>query len=175
MELKDIKSARVRFGLTQSELAKEAGVSQSIVAKLESGRIDPSFSVVKRIFAVLENKRSKNSPRAFDIMQSKVIFVRPDDSVSSAVKLMKKHAISQMPVFDEKVLGLVSESIILSHVNDLKKSVSEIMAPSPPIVPKDADSLVVRNLLQFYPVVLVSDKGKIIGLITKSDLLCSLI
>lgn len=175
MDLKDIKSARVRFGLTQSELAREAGVSQSIVAKVESGRIDPGFSTVKRIFAVLEQKRLKDSPRAVDMMHKNVISVRPDVLVSEAIKLMKKHAISQLPVFKDRVLGLVSESIILSHFNNLDRPVSDIMEPAPPIVPPDADSSIIRNLLQFYSVVLVSEKGKVVGLITKSDLLCSLV
>jgi len=40
MELKDIKTARLRLGITQAGLAGVAGVSQSVIAKIESGRID---------------------------------------------------------------------------------------------------------------------------------------
>jgi predicted transcriptional regulator len=35
-------------------LAKFAGVSQSFIAKIESGKIDPSYSKVKTIFDVLD-------------------------------------------------------------------------------------------------------------------------
>jgi predicted transcriptional regulator len=42
------------LGLTQGQLAKIAGVSQSFIAKIESGKIDPSYSKVKTIFDVLD-------------------------------------------------------------------------------------------------------------------------
>jgi DNA-binding transcriptional regulator YiaG len=38
---KQLKKIRVQLGITQSELAKAAGVSQSLIAKLESGLVDP--------------------------------------------------------------------------------------------------------------------------------------
>jgi len=46
---KQLKKIRVQLGITQSELAKAAGVSQSLIAKLESGLVDPSFSTMKSI------------------------------------------------------------------------------------------------------------------------------
>ncbi|MEM2547192.1 MAG: helix-turn-helix domain-containing protein, partial [Candidatus Bathyarchaeia archaeon] len=52
--LDEIAKRRKLLGLTQKQLAKIAGVSQSFVAKVESGKIDPSYSKVKAIFDVLE-------------------------------------------------------------------------------------------------------------------------
>jgi predicted transcriptional regulator len=46
-QLEDIAKKRRRLGLKQAELAKLSGVSQSLVAKLESGRIDSSYTKVK--------------------------------------------------------------------------------------------------------------------------------
>lgn len=43
--------ARVRLNLTQRELAKRAGVAQSTIARIESGRVDPGFESVLRILA----------------------------------------------------------------------------------------------------------------------------
>ncbi len=43
--LEDIAKRRHQLGLKQSELAKAAGVSQSLIAKLEAGTID--FSTPK--------------------------------------------------------------------------------------------------------------------------------
>ena len=40
-ELREIKELRKKFGLTQTDLAELAGVSQSLIAKLESNMIDP--------------------------------------------------------------------------------------------------------------------------------------
>ncbi|WP_280338460.1 nucleotidyltransferase domain-containing protein [Nocardia neocaledoniensis] len=46
-----IYEARQRRRLTQRELAKRAGVAQSTVATLESGRRQPSFAMVERLLA----------------------------------------------------------------------------------------------------------------------------
>ena len=45
------------------------------------------------------------------------------------------------------------------------------MVESPPTVSKTASVKVVSNLLKHYPMVVVSESGKLIGLITKADLL----
>ena len=175
MELKDIKQARIRLGLTQTELAKEAGVSQSVIAKIESGRIDPSYTTAQSIFAALEQRRMSNSPKAIDVMHPGVVFVKPSDSVAEAVKIMRQNAISQLPVMDGHVSGLITESTILANINSLNQKVSDIMEAAPPTVPPNADLLVVSNLLQHYPLVLVIEKGTLAGIITKSDILSAFI
>jgi transcriptional regulator with XRE-family HTH domain len=38
-----IKEARIRGGLTQSELAEALGTSQPVIARWETGRSEPSF------------------------------------------------------------------------------------------------------------------------------------
>lgn len=52
--LDEIAKRRKLLGLTQKQLAKIAGVSQSFIAKIESGKIDPSYSKAKAIFDTLE-------------------------------------------------------------------------------------------------------------------------
>jgi ribosome-binding protein aMBF1 (putative translation factor) len=44
---------RLRAGWSQKELAARLGTSQSYVARLEGGRIDPQVSTVKRLASVL--------------------------------------------------------------------------------------------------------------------------
>ena len=41
-----VREARLRAGLTQAELARRVGTTQSAVARLESGRTSPSWSAV---------------------------------------------------------------------------------------------------------------------------------
>lgn len=43
-----LKQARADAGLTQAELARRLGTSQSVVARLESGRANPRFDTLKR-------------------------------------------------------------------------------------------------------------------------------
>ena len=175
LDIKDVKKARISLGLTQIQLAREAGVSQSVIAKIESDRIDPSYSIAQRIFAALEQRRMSNAPKAIDVMHSSVIAVHPDTRVSEAVKLMRQHGISQLPVQDSRIVGLITESTILKHLDAVNAPVSNIMEAAPPIVPPAADLLVISNLLQFYPLVLVVEKGVLVGIITKADVLNALV
>lgn len=44
-----LKAARVNIGLTQEELAKKVGVSETTIWKWETGKAEPRFSQVKKI------------------------------------------------------------------------------------------------------------------------------
>lgn len=172
-ELSEIREMRKKFGLTQFDLAKKANVSQSLIAKLEAGRIDPTYTNVKKIFTALNDFGKKHELKAVEIMNDKIIFVGPEENISEAIKKMKRFNISQMPVIEEhKSVGLVSESIILDGMLNKKvRKTKEIMHDPPPIIPKNTTVDVVSNLLRFCPMVLVSDNGKLRGVITKSDVL----
>ena len=172
-EIEDIKRVRKKLGMTQFDLAKQANVSQSLVAKIESKRIDPTYTKAKRIFRVLEDFERKDQVSASHVMSTKVISIGPEESIKDAIMLMKKHQISQMPVMESShIVGLLSESIILDALMEGKaKLVKEIMVDAPPLVPKNANTQMISSLLRHCPLVLVSEQGKIVGVITKSDLL----
>ena len=172
-ELEEIKKIRKSLGLTQTELAKQANVSQSIIAKIESGKIDPTLSKAKKIFDALSFFEKKHEIKAEEIMNRKIISIKPDEGIKDAVTKMKKYNISQMPVVDEhKTIGLISESTLLDALMWGKgKKVNEIMEESPPIVSKQTSVRVISNLLRHFPTVLVSEEGRLVGLITKADLL----
>ena len=55
--LSEIKKIRKALGLTQKKLAFISGVSQSLVAKIESDRIDPTYSKVNQIFSALDSQK----------------------------------------------------------------------------------------------------------------------
>jgi predicted transcriptional regulator len=172
-DISEIKIMRKKFGLTQSELAKKSGVSQSLIAKIEAGKIDPAYSKVSKIFSFLDSLREKQELKAKDVMRQSIIPVKPNTPIHEAISRMRKHNISQMPVIsDNKCVGVVSEAIILNSILDKKaKTVSEIMGESPPIVSKNTSINVVSELLRFIPMVMISEKGKLLGVITKSDIL----
>ncbi len=46
-----IRYSRLRAGLTQSELARRAGISQPALARLEAGRVKPRIDTLSRILA----------------------------------------------------------------------------------------------------------------------------
>jgi len=174
-EIREIKHIRKKLELTQSQLASRANVSQSLIAKIESGRLDPTYSNARKIFAALNEITKKKDIKAEEIMTKKIISVDIKGDIKKAIGTMKKANISQMPVMDGKnPVGYVSESIILDAISRNKKSIKDIMEDHPPIISKDATEKVISNLLKFYPMMLVSEKGRLIGIITKFDLLSKL-
>jgi predicted transcriptional regulator len=177
--LKEIPKRRKMLGLTQNKLAQLAGVSQSLMAKLESGRTDSSYTKVKAIFDALMALEMKREVHVKEILHNKVIGIQRDERVSKAVQLMREHNYSQLPVFDEeRVVGSVSEKTILSQIltsNDLAQvsmlSTSEIMEEPFPQVGEDAPLSLISSILQVYSAVLVLKKGRVMGIVTKADLL----
>lgn len=176
--LYEIKILRKKLGLTQSELSKYAGVSQSLIAKIESNKIDPTFTNAQKIFTALQSLSEKNNKKASALMNRNLIYLEPENSLKTAIQKMKRYSISQLPVLDnlnnKKAVGLVSESAILDAIINKKSAetaIREIMNEAPPIIDTNASLSIVSHLLKFYPLVLVAEKGKLLGLITKADLL----
>ena len=177
--LKEVVKKRRIMGLTQQKLARIAGVSQSLVAKLESQKIDPSYTKVKAIFDALEKLQTETEVHAEEVLQSNVIGIQKTDPVSRAVQTMAEYGYSQLPVFDgEHSVGSISEKTIIGKVSagkDLsqvsKRSVGDVMEEAFPQVGEDAPLPLISSLLQVYSAVLISNKGKVVGIVTKADLL----
>jgi predicted transcriptional regulator len=174
MELNEIKLIRKKLNLTQTQLAKLSGVSQSLIAKIEAEKLDPTFSKAKKIFDAINAVSKKQEITASELMQKKIISARPDEGIKTVIGRMKQYGISQLPVIEgNNAVGLISESTILDAILSEKRDVTveDVMVEAPPIVDRKSNSNLVSELLKFYPLVLVSEKGKLIGLITKSDIL----
>lgn len=175
--LDQIKALRQKYNLNQKELANRAGVSQSLIAKIESGKVDPTFTKAQQIFAALENIQKKEEVKAKEVMNSKVVFASTSETIKEVIKIMKSKGISQIPVMQkERVVGIISEASILEKIaehpekiNTLK--VQEVMDEVPPIVALDTGMKILLHLLQEFPIVLVAEKGDIKGIISKTDLL----
>ncbi len=177
--LEEVGKRRRMVGLTQQKLAMLAGVSQSLIAKLESQKIDPSYTKVKAIFDALERLQTETEVLAEEVLHNEVIGVQKSDPVSKAVQTMAERGYSQLPVFDgEHSVGSISEKTIIGKVSagkDLsqisKLPVGEVMEEAFPQVGEDAPLPLISGLLQVYPAVLITTKGKVVGIVTKADLL----
>ena len=175
----EVSKKRRIMGLTQQKLARIAGVSQSLIAKLESQKIDPSYTKVKAIFDVLERLQTETEVRADQMLHNEVVGVQKSAMVSKAVQTMAEYGYSQLPVFDGvHAVGSISEKTIIGKVSagkDLsqvsKLSVDDVMEEAFPQVGEDAPLPLISNLLQVYSAVLISAKGKVVGIVTKADLL----
>jgi len=167
----DLRERRTEMELTQSELAEAAGVSQPLIARIEGGDVDPRLSTLRRIVNALEAAEGE-VVRAGDLMHETVVSVAPDDAVGEAVALMEEEAYSQLPVLQAGVpVGSISQSDVVhagEDVGDLP--VSGVMSESFPTVSADATVDEVRNLLDHYKAVMVTDAGSTVGIITEADI-----
>ena len=179
-QLDEIPKKRKALGLTQSKLAQLAGVSQSIIAKIESGTVDPSYSIAKRLVEALEKESIQTSrPKVSEIMSRPVISVSRTQLVRDAVDMMRKRGYSQLPVFDgNRCVGSISEKTILDRAargepleSLLNNRVRDIMDSPLPMVNDDTPLEMVLGLLQGNYGVLVTKGESTIGILTKSDIL----
>jgi predicted transcriptional regulator len=175
----EIKEKRIGLGLTQAKLAELAGVTQAYIAKIEAGEADPRISTLERITKALESFSSKGvPPKVSKIMSSPAIFVKPTDTVERAIKIMEAQNISQLPVMEANAqVGSVSEATLLHRMASgteistmLNQKIKELMDTPFPVVGKDEDVEVLYPLLERKPAVLVTEAGKIVGIVTKADL-----
>lgn len=173
-DLNDIKQIRKKLGLTQTELAQKSGVSQSLIAKIEAGNLDPTYTKTKRIFDTLNLLAQRKSMKAGAVMNRRLLSAGPPDALSRVARRMRRHGISQLPVIErDRVVGLVTEALLLEAMLDRgpESRVDEVMDPAPPTVSGETDTEAVAGLLKHFPMVLVMGKGRVRGLITKSDIL----
>jgi len=178
----DIRRLRKMMGLTQKKLAKKAGVSQSLIARIEKNSVDPRLSTVRKILGALS--LIKAGKIAKDVMHSPVITVKITDTVRKAVELMRKHNISQLPVLKKKVMvGSIKESTIIHRLTrggNIRKMfftpIYNIMEnPFITVNPSMGIDEVLSIMSSGHSAVSVIDKGTLVGIITKIDVLSSTI
>ena len=178
-ELNEISRLRKQLGLTQAELAKLSGVSQSLIAKLEAGKIEPSYSKAKALFETLQKLQRRDSKRAKDILSKSVEGIQSDKTLQEVADLMHKKAISQVPVYENgKIVGSITEKTILKLLSEsrspadaFRKRISQVMEEPFPTVHEDTPLELVYPLFDYFQAVIVTKRDKVQGIITKGDLL----
>ena len=168
---KILKKMREQAGLTQEQLAKTVGITQAHVAKIENEKVNPTLSTINKIMSVLEMNKKINCK---NLLNRSLIFLKPDDTVNLAARLMREKDISQIPIIEnDRCIGSLSDKTIIRNLSRITNSskVKEFMDDPFPVISCNDDVNVVKTLLEYHQAVLISEKGKIIGILTKSDLL----
>lgn len=176
-----IRRLRRRAGLTQKELAERIGVSQSLISRIERGSVDPKLSTVQAILNILSGYTGMKK-RACDIMNPNVISIRYDETVRDAVDLMKTYDISQLPVErDGKMIGSIHEASLIRMLvfernprEFFEQKVFKVMEkPFPTVSPDTLLEEVMLILSRGEPAVIVEEDGRMVGIITKIDVISS--
>lgn len=105
-----------------------------------------------------------------------LVSVAPSDTVSEVLAKMDEMGLTYMPVLEEgQCIGSLRENRVLAKVLSnralLEAQVSEVMEPSFPVLDVDASLGDVTRELQSSPTVLVAEYGRILGVITRHDVL----
>lgn len=176
--VRQIRRGRIQLDLTQADLARESGTSQSLIAKLERNRLNPSYEVVRRVLEALDRLAATQDATAGDLMNAEPLFAEPAEPLGKALTRMKENGFSQLPVVDRgQPVGSISESAILERIekgSDLealkRQPVRLSMRPSFPTVEPHTRKRTLVELLRDHEAVLVVRGGRLVGVVTKSDL-----
>ena len=179
VEPRQLKKIRSQLGLTQGKLAEAAGVSQSIIAKIEAGAEDPTYGTLAAISKALSASAKGKVKTAGDVMSSPVTGIQSSAKIKECAALMKKKGFSQAPVLSgEKMVGTITDSRImdlLSAAQDPQKVLDEEVGghvlPVFAVVGRDTPVDALFSLFRYMPAVLVGSGDKVEGIITKIDLL----
>lgn len=131
----------------------------------ENGFLTPERITLKYI---IESK-SKQMPQ--------VVFASPSDTVKQTLDLITKFNISQLPVFEnEKNLGVVSEgnllSSVLENITTFDEPINKLLEPPlPQLHLQDELTLAIEQMAKKNHAVLVTDGNKIVGIVTRFDVL----
>lgn len=192
-DLDEIRQMRKRLELSQRGLATLAGVSQSLIAKVEKGTIDPSYKNVRKIFEAFEGALRKRAMEGKstgarltvgDLATKGVVSISPGQTLAEAVDLMVKKRFTQLPVMEgERIVGGITDDHIrdytIEETRNQRKSydevmqvkVGEIMEAPFPILSEDTPIELASLHLQRDEAVLVTRMGNIEGILTSADFL----
>ena len=181
--IEELRKMRKSLGISQKELARISGVSQSYIARLEKGEINPAYDKVRKIFEYLNtsgNRAKDIDIKAEFIMTKDVDTCEMNDSIISALNKMREKGYSQLPVVtsDKRIICTITESDINdmlikgTSIESLKLlTVKKVMGKVLPQLDKNSPISMIYPLLKYSNAVLIVDGAELKGIITKADVL----
>jgi len=127
------------------------------------------LSTEKSALRVLHDTKSNRLPKLVSVSQKAF--------VKEALSLINEYGISQVPVLDDnnKCVGSLRENEIMAKVLEdrdvLEERVYEVMGDPFPVLSEDLALESVMKHLREQPAALIEDRGKIIGIVTRFDLI----
>jgi len=175
--LSGLRRRRLALGIPLRDLARAVGRSDATLSRIERGQIRPSYVLVEQILAVLEREEGLATPRltAGDVMNRTLVTVESSATLAIAAQRMETGGFSQLPVVDGgRVVGSLSEAAVLralARPSSRRARVRDSLETSYPVVDPQFPAELLPPLLGRYAAVLVSHRGELAGIVTKSDLI----
>jgi predicted transcriptional regulator len=181
--LSEIRRKRKILDLTQQELAKTAGVSRSLIAKVETENANPSYAEAKKIFETLDKLEAGAQQRMAGITLDKVqntdiVWAEADEPLQLGEQKMIDNKYSQLPVKrNGQMVGSLTErginQVLMANKDIAPKNllVGDVMEEGFPRVPVSATVGDVIPLLQAYQGILTIKNGEIAGIVTNAGIL----
>ncbi|MFA5303914.1 MAG: helix-turn-helix domain-containing protein [Candidatus Nanoarchaeia archaeon] len=176
-DLEIIKSLRKKSGLTQKELSKLTGLSQSYINKIENLVAEPTYNVAKKIIDLLKNSKSEYENVNVKKLMTPIRAVSIKKTLKDAINLMDALNVSQMPVCEgDVIIGSLTKKAIYNLIKKGVKNIeaqiiSDIIEPPFPMIPEESCIKLISDLLEYNDAVILLNRGKLAGIITKHDLL----
>ena len=106
----------------------------------------------------------------------RLIYASSDHKVSEALQLMTAHSLSQIPIIDDgNCVGSLREGRLMAKLLDnrelLQAPVSEVMDAPFPVVNETVEAERATKYLKHSPAILVEEYGRIVGIITRHDVI----
>ncbi|HEX9013819.1 MAG TPA: pyridoxal-phosphate dependent enzyme, partial [Anaerolineaceae bacterium] len=172
-------------GLLKSECVRELAPGQTAVVLLP----DSGDRYLSKIFddnwmrenGFLASERGEET--ISDLLGQRrklpVITTGPDELVISVVEKMKSHDISQLPVVDGEgqLIGLIGEVDLLDHllhadhIHDPRETIAPLVNPNIRTTTPGASLESVLPVFERGQVVVVTEAGRPVGMLTKIDLI----
>jgi cystathionine beta-synthase len=163
-----------------AQVAREMGKGKTIVVVLPDG----GRAYISKFYAdewMRDNGFLAAAPATVrDLLGGRlgrVITARADETVDVVVRRLREHDVSQVPVVDSsgKAIGMAHESDVLHFLLDGKHKPSEpvknAMAPVEGVVALDTPLEDLRRILDQGNVGVVVDRGSIVGIVSKIDVI----
>ena len=167
---------RKSIGITQPQLARVVDESRGTIARIESKKYEPKFSLIQKIYDYLHKKQGVPEKSLCEFGKRKIISISPIQTIDKAIDLIIKHDFECIPVIEHEIVrGKITTKKLATRRNskqDSKIKVSEFMDEPPVIVPCSTPTVNIKPFLESASdCVIISKKGKLFGLITLWDFL----
>jgi cystathionine beta-synthase len=168
------------------QLARELGRGKTVLVPLPDGGrayVSKLFSdewMRDNGFPLADGGPSVSAATVKDVLGERrgaVITARRTDKVEVVVKKLKEHDISQMPVVDEagRAIGMIHEYDLLNFLIEGKHRLSEVVEPLvQPLqgtVGPETPIARLREIFNDDNVAVVRDGDRVVGILTKIDLI----